>query len=315
LEEINLYNLLRYYAKKWAVILSLTLVGLIAGFIYNQYIQVAMYKSDATLLVVGAGDGPQNATLINNYVELFKSRRVLESVIEQQKLGISYDDLSSRVDASSDKNTEIIKVSISDQDGKLSQNLTDGAIKSFKSEADKIYGRDNIRIIDNASLPDQPFNVRRPIVLALSASAGLILSVIGLFFIYDFNLSRGVDVALAVETSRRGVSMWGRLMGKFRAWRKKRLERRQARIDAKAQRQILKYEAQIAEYKILRNFYLYGVDGTVTAAEPPTPELIIKTKSKNNSKNSNKKQSRSKPKRHKNVTNVEAAPARGKDIR
>jgi capsular polysaccharide biosynthesis protein len=196
-QEINLYHLLRFYAKKWAWIVSLTIVGLIAGFIYNNYIQIPLYKSDATLLVVTSGDGAsvQNTTIINNYVELLKSRRVLGPVIDEQKPGVSYEDLLGHVETTNGKSTQVIKVSISTKGARTSQLLLEGAINSFKQQVVKLYTSDNVRVVDDASLPDKPYNVHEVIVLAIASAAGLLLSIIALFFVYDFRLSRGEDIA------------------------------------------------------------------------------------------------------------------------
>lgn len=184
---------MKFYATKWVWIVSVTVIGIISGYIYSNYIQTPLYKSDATLLVVTSGDGAtaQNTTLINNYVELFKSRRVLESVISKQKLDVSYDDLLGFVEATNSKNTQVVKVSISTKDARTSQSVLKGAIESFRQQVADIYTSDNIRVVDDASLAYKPYNIREVIVVALAGAAGLVLAIIALFFVYDFNLSRG----------------------------------------------------------------------------------------------------------------------------
>ena len=53
MEEINLYDLLRFYAKKWLTIASFAIAGAIIGVIFTYYIQQPLYKSSATVLLVG----------------------------------------------------------------------------------------------------------------------------------------------------------------------------------------------------------------------------------------------------------------------
>ena len=36
MEEINLYDLMKHYIKSWALIVDLTIVGLVAGLTYNS---------------------------------------------------------------------------------------------------------------------------------------------------------------------------------------------------------------------------------------------------------------------------------------
>ena len=84
MEEINLYDLLRFYAKKWLTIASFAIAGAIIGVIFTYYIQQPLYKSSATVLLVGTNrTSGQESVVLNNYVKLFTSRRVLTPVIDK----------------------------------------------------------------------------------------------------------------------------------------------------------------------------------------------------------------------------------------
>lgn len=145
MEEINLYHLLKYYATKWRIILVATLIGLAVGLIYTSIIQTPVYKSEATLLLVNpnANQAPQDQILINNYVELFESRRVLLPAIKKQGIDMDYREVESIVMATAEKDTDVIKVSISTTDPKQSQDFINAAIASFKNQAKQLYGAAN----------------------------------------------------------------------------------------------------------------------------------------------------------------------------
>ncbi|MFZ1302014.1 MAG: Wzz/FepE/Etk N-terminal domain-containing protein [Candidatus Microsaccharimonas sp.] len=187
MQEINLYSLLKFYARNWWLILSLTLLGLLAGVVYNQFIQTPMYKSNATLLFInpGASTSTQDATLLNNYVQLFQSRRVLEPVISAQKLGVTYDEFSSSVAAVNEKGTEVIRLSVSTDNPEKSQKFLKAAVESFKEQAESLYDTDKLQVVDNASDAVPPYNVHKGLQLAIATGAGFVLSLIVLFFIYD----------------------------------------------------------------------------------------------------------------------------------
>ena len=59
------------------------------------------------------------------------------------------------------------------------------AVVSFKAEAKELYGNDNLRIVDNASNAEPPYNVKKELQLAIATGAGFVVSLIVLFFIYD----------------------------------------------------------------------------------------------------------------------------------
>lgn len=193
MQEINLYDLLRYYARNWLLLLSAVFVGAIIGLAYTNFIQTPLYKSDATMLVVGARTS-QDATINNNYTELFKSRRVLETVIEQQGYTGNYEQLLTRTTATNDKNTDIIKVSIADTDPKKSEQLLSASLEIFKKEASSLYNSSNIKTVDAASTPAQSYNVNLLLQTGLAIAATFFLVVIALFFVYDYRMSNPVQL-------------------------------------------------------------------------------------------------------------------------
>ena len=211
MQEINLYHLLKYYAQNWATILSFLILGLLAGLIYNNVIQTPLYKSEATLLLVNpAGQRTtQDAVLINNYVELFKSRRVLEPVIREHNYGGSYDQLVGNVEAVNDEDTEIIKVAISSDNAKMSQALTEGAVASFKQEAKTLYNATNITTVDEATNPSEPYNVKELPQLGIGATGGLFTSLLLLFFVYDYKTSKNGRPPQPVSTRKRSGGING----------------------------------------------------------------------------------------------------------
>lgn len=202
--DMSVYQLLSFYVKKWYWILLLTIVGAGIGFIYSTYIQQPLYKSDATLLLVSSEDkkAASGSTLINNYLALFKSRRVLEPVIAQQHNSISYEELVASTTATNDKNTEVIKISIGTKDPVLSKALVDGVVVSFKNEVKKLYKLENVTVVDNASESTRPYNVNKVMQIALPATIGLLGSFIILFFIYDTNFSRKKKPSIKKSVTR-----------------------------------------------------------------------------------------------------------------
>jgi capsular polysaccharide biosynthesis protein len=189
-QEISLYDLIKFYIKNWLLIVSLTVLGLGAGLVYSLYLQTPLYKSNATLLVVQPGiTTGSNDTIISSYVELFKSRRVLEPVMNELQVTDSHETFSKNVEASNNKNTAIIRVAVISDKSEFSKLATDKAILSFQNELNSIYDTANVRVVDGASLPTNPYNVNILIQTAIATIAGFLLSVIGLFFAYDYKQS------------------------------------------------------------------------------------------------------------------------------
>ncbi len=209
MEEINLYDLLRYYTRKWRVILACVGAGLLIGVVFNTFIQKPAYKSNATLLLVNPPNA-QDSTMINNYIQLIKSRRVLDPVIDQEKLDISYEDLSQNITATSSKDTQVIKLSVVNSQPSETKRTAERVIETFKRQVKEIYKADNTQVVDTASMPEKPYNVNKPLQLLLATAAGFILSIIGLFFAYDFSHSKRAT-ATPSQKPRRSFRLSARL--------------------------------------------------------------------------------------------------------
>lgn len=191
MRETGLYNLFKHYKKYWLTILVLGLVGFIIGLIYNSFIQVPKYKSNATLIIIKTDESAnsKNSTLINNYIRLFKSRKVLEPTINDLKLNQSYESLAGSIEATNDTDTEVVKFSVISDNAKTSQQTLDHAITIFKNEAKSLYKKDNIQIVDKASLENNPYNVNAPMQLLIATGIGLLIPIVIIFFIYDIDFN------------------------------------------------------------------------------------------------------------------------------
>lgn len=199
MQEINLYDLVKFYARNWGAILTALFVGAIVGLIYTFYIQTPLYKSEATALVVNGGTA--DTKLNNNYTELFQSRRVLDVVIDDHDYDGNYEQLLSRTTATNDKDTDILKVSIADPDPRKSRDMLSTALESFSTEAGKLYGSENIKIVDSATLPTDPYNVKILQQVGLASTASFFLAVIAMFFVYDYRLSGGGTTKVATTAT------------------------------------------------------------------------------------------------------------------
>ena len=202
MEEINLYDLMRFYARKWLTIATVVMIGAILGVIYTFFVQQPQYKSTATLLLIGTGrTSNQESVVLNNYVQLFESRRILEPVIAEQKYDATYDKLAANTSAENVKNTDIINVSISTTNPKTSKALLEAAIEKFREEAKTLYGDGAIKInvVDAADAPIVPTNVRPIQQIGLAIVAAFALAIVALFFIYDYTTAQKTQTKDATD--------------------------------------------------------------------------------------------------------------------
>lgn len=195
MEEINLKELFDYFIDKIKYIIIATLVCCLIGGIYTKFLTVPMYKSSTTVILGSNQDGAgitQNDISINNnlvstYAEIITSRRVLEQVQKELNESYTYKELASEISVSSINNTQIIKITVEDNNALNAKIIANLVAKVFTVEVPELYNLDNVHILDVAIEEDEPYNINVAKSSIIGGLLGLVISS-GIFFvIYYFD--------------------------------------------------------------------------------------------------------------------------------
>ncbi len=200
MEEINLKDLFNFFVKKIPLMMLITIFIFAVGIVYTMVLKTPLYKGDTTLILVKKEDADSSSSLTQNdivlnqklvatYSEIIKSRRVLNQVISQLKLNESTKELSKKVTVSNKSDTEIIQISVSDEDPKRAAQIADTIADVFKQEVMEIYSLENVTIIDEAEVQSTPYNIQLGKSFLLFFAAGLVVAGGVVFAIYYFDTS------------------------------------------------------------------------------------------------------------------------------
>lgn len=197
MEEIDLKELLGYFWSKKVYIIIVTLIALLLGATYTAVLQKPKYKSYTTILLtkeadsntITSNDITLNKNLIDTYREIIKSKKVISKVIDNLSLNYSVVELSKNVTVESINETEIIKVSVVDDDPKLSMVIANEIANVFNAEIVKLYNIQNVGVVDVAEMPNLPYNVNLLKQLVLSGLVGIVLGFGIVFVMYYFDTS------------------------------------------------------------------------------------------------------------------------------
>lgn len=206
METIDLKELFEYYKSKLGVvILFVVLVGIL-GCLYGLFIQKPMYKSSTSIVLISeAKDNSQltyndvsvNQNLVSTYSEIVKSKRVLSQVINNLNLNYTYGTLSNNIEVSSVTGTQIIKITVTDENSKTAMKVANEIGKVFAKEIPELYNISNVNILDTAEQPSSAYNVNITKQSAISLLAGLVLGLGVVFVMYYFD--RTVKNASQIE--------------------------------------------------------------------------------------------------------------------
>ena len=206
METIDLKDLFDYYKSKLGVvILFVVLVGIL-GCLYGLFIQKPMYKSSTSIVLISeAKDNSQltyndvsvNQNLVSTYSEIVKSKRVLSQVINNLNLNYTYGALSNNIEVSSVTGTQIIKITVTDENSKTAMKVANEIGKVFAKEIPELYNISNVNILDTAEQPSSAYNVNITKQSAICLLAGLVLGLGVVFVMYYFD--RSVKNASQIE--------------------------------------------------------------------------------------------------------------------
>ena len=200
MEEIDLKELFDYLKGKIIWIIFAVFLAVIVGNVYTIVTRVPMYKTNVSLVLVSEknGDGNEvynsseqqlNKNLVGTYSEIAKSKTVLNKVIKNLDLDISYTDLKNRIEVTSVENTEIINIYVSDKNPKMATITANEIANVFVTEVNNFYKLNNVNILDEATNVKTPYNVNYVKDNIIYVFIGTVVSLGILFIIFYFDTS------------------------------------------------------------------------------------------------------------------------------
>ncbi len=201
MEEINLKELFEYFVSKLPIIVIAALLTTLVGIAYGLWIQKPMYNSYTTIVLTRTDNGSTttdgtgitqsdillNQNLVSTYREIIKSKRILNQVINNLDLNISTDELEKNISVTSEKDTEVIKISVNSSNPTDAKDIANEIERVFSNEIISIYNIKNITIIDYAEEDTTPYNINVPKQIILAFLIGFILACAVIFVTFYFD--------------------------------------------------------------------------------------------------------------------------------
>ena len=201
MEEINLKDFFDYYKKFILIIIIVVLLSVVGMSVYNIWFKVPLYSTSTTLILVKDESVTDNSTidqndinlnrkLVSTYSQIIKSKLVLNQVIESLDLNYSYNKLSSEISVNAIEDTEILKITVTDENAKRAASIANVVAIVFEKEVTQIYNLNNVSVIDKAEVNYNPSNdnLLRDIVLAIMVSFVGVSGVIFVIYYFDDRL-------------------------------------------------------------------------------------------------------------------------------
>lgn len=196
MEEIDLKELFIYIKNKIGLLIIITFGITLIGSLYGLLIQKPMFNSYTTVVLGGTessntgitqNDININKNLVDTYAEIVKSRSVLDKVIDELKLDMTYNQLGKIISVSALNDTEIIKITVDNEDAILAKNIANSTAKFFIVEVKSLYNMDNVNVLDEAIVSDSPYNVNVLKQTFIYVLIGLVVAFGVVFIVFYFD--------------------------------------------------------------------------------------------------------------------------------
>lgn len=183
MEEIDLLELFRAVLKYIKLIIVLCILFGVGGFFGTKLLIAPTYTASTSIYLTpqisesGSLDYNSqmaNSKLVTNAVNLLTQNNIMSEVAKDVGLE-SADSVKKLVSVSNESNTEIITVTATTTDPKLSKDIANGTVDTFIKTMQKNLNVRNIEIVDKAKLSYVPSGPNAKKNGVLAAAVGFVL--------------------------------------------------------------------------------------------------------------------------------------------
>lgn len=187
MEEIDIKELLGLFWSKKIEIIIITIILTLIGVVYSFTMITPEYEASTTLVLASLKDSTSesitqtditiNSKLVATYSELVKSKTVLREALNNLELTdkISEESLRSKIKVKSVEDTEIIKITVENQDSETAAKLANEIARIFSIKVAEIYNINNVYVVDAAEISEIPSNINHIKDIAIFMAIGLVI--------------------------------------------------------------------------------------------------------------------------------------------
>lgn len=192
MEELDLKELLNMFWSKKLYIMIIVAIFAVIGFVYTMTMVEPEYEAATRLVLAKASSAgntiadissitqteiTMNQKLVSTYSELIKTKGVLRQVLDNLQIkDVSEDVLEKNVTVSSVKDTEVIKITVRNQNPNYSEKLANEIARVFSEQVKQIYNISNVHIVEKAELPTEPCNINHVKDIVIFIFIGIVVA-------------------------------------------------------------------------------------------------------------------------------------------
>lgn len=215
-EVIDLVEILYAIRQHLLEVILATVVAAIIGFAASKFLMTPKYDSSALMIVNTRQDVNANVTsdqinsatkLVSTYSIIIKSDTVLQQVIDNLGLNLTYAKLNKRVTVAAVDDTQVMKITVQSDSPEWARQVCEQIITVAPNVIKEAVEAGSVKVISNPSLATEPVspNIMKNTMLAAAVGFVLVIGIIVLQVLLDNKINTEEDVTKYLDMTVLGV--------------------------------------------------------------------------------------------------------------
>ena len=215
-EVIDLTEILSAVRQHLLELIFVTLAAALVGFTASKFLMNPKYDSSALMIVNTRQDVNANVTsdqinsatqLVSTYSIIIKSDTVLQRVIDNLGLNLTYAQLNKRVTVAAVDDTQVMKITVQSDSPEWARQVCEQIITVAPDVIKEAVEAGSVKVISNPSLATEPVspNIKKNTMLAAAVGFVLVIGIIVLQVLLDNKINTEEDVTKYLDMTVLGV--------------------------------------------------------------------------------------------------------------
>ncbi len=199
--EIDLREILYLVRQRLWIVILCAVIGAAAMFAYTKAFVVPQYSATSKMYIFSetqltSMNVSLSSSLTVDFIEVAKSRPVMEEVIEELDLNMSSSELLSCIGVSNPEDSHLLIITAKTTDPVLSKDIANSMADVVADRVAKIMAADEPNIMEEAVVPKGPVDsgLKRNVVLGALAGAAFVIMITLLLYVLDDTVKDEEDV-------------------------------------------------------------------------------------------------------------------------
>lgn len=215
-EVIDLTEILSAVRQHLLELIFVTLAAALVGFMASKFLMTPKYDSSALMIVNTRQDVNANVTsdqinsatkLVSTYSIIIKSDTVLQQVIDNLGLNLTYAQLNKRVTVAAVDDTQVMKITVQSDSPEWARQVCEQIITVAPDVIKEAVEAGSVKVISNPSLATEPVspNIMKNTMLAAAVGFVLVIGIIVLQVLLDNKINTEEDATKYLDMTVLGV--------------------------------------------------------------------------------------------------------------